>query len=117
MTTVTEQRILREAEEDRKSASNANLVPGGSPINGILKGGKLWKQQSLDGNTNKAPEMQQVSFFLKKLLSINFNLVRFEKYLELEFFTQFRQEIKSLFKLQQTRCFLKLIAFCSVAYN
>lgn len=63
MTTVTEQRILREAEEDRKSASNANLVPGGSPINGILKGGKLWKQQSLDGNTNKAPETQQVSFF------------------------------------------------------
>jgi hypothetical protein len=60
MTTVTEQRILREVEEERKN-SNSNIIPGGSPINGILKGGKLWKQQSIEANTIKLPEPQQVS--------------------------------------------------------
>ncbi|RZC33752.1 uncharacterized protein BDFB_001067, partial [Asbolus verrucosus] len=60
MTTVTEQRILREVEEERKT-SNLNAVPGGSPINGILKGGRLWKQQSLEANAAKPPEPQQMA--------------------------------------------------------
>lgn len=52
MTTVTEQRILKEAEDERKhSCSSPSVPPGGSPISGILKGGKLWKQQgSLETN-------------------------------------------------------------------
>lgn len=58
MTTVTEQRILREVEEERKTPPN--VVPGGSPINGILKGGKLWKQQSVEASVAKPPEPQQV---------------------------------------------------------
>lgn len=66
MTTVTEQRILKEAEEERKhSALNPNVPPGGSPVSGILKGGKLWKQQgSLEASgTNKilSTEPPQVS--------------------------------------------------------
>ncbi|XP_030746755.1 uncharacterized protein LOC115875438 isoform X2 [Sitophilus oryzae] len=47
MSTVTQQQILRDAENDRYShQSSQNYQPGGSPISGILKGGKLWKQQS-----------------------------------------------------------------------
>lgn len=62
MTTVTEQRILKEAvEEERKHNSLSPSVPlGGSPISGILKGGKLWKQQgSLETNgVNKPPSLE-----------------------------------------------------------
>ncbi|KYB27687.1 hypothetical protein TcasGA2_TC010445 [Tribolium castaneum] len=59
MTTVTEQRILREIEEERKTPPT-NAVAGGSPINGILKGGKLWKQQSIEATVAKPPEPQQL---------------------------------------------------------
>lgn len=64
MTTVTEQRILKEAEEERKhSCSSPSVPPGGSPISGILKGGKLWKQQgSLEANgTNKTSVSTEAS--------------------------------------------------------
>lgn len=57
-----------EEKKDERPTPSARLnVPtGGSPISGILKGGKLWKQPSLDGGTpgsvpNKMPELQQVS--------------------------------------------------------
>ncbi|XP_060517058.1 uncharacterized protein LOC132696321 [Cylas formicarius] len=50
MTTVTQQQILREAEEEKKHLSQNSQFPNGSPIAGILKGGRLWKQQSNDGN-------------------------------------------------------------------
>ncbi|KAF7263447.1 hypothetical protein GWI33_002280, partial [Rhynchophorus ferrugineus] len=49
MTTVTQQQFLREAENEKTPH-----LPGGSPISGILKGGKLWKmqsQQSVDTNS------------------------------------------------------------------
>ncbi|XP_076270715.1 uncharacterized protein LOC143202797 isoform X2 [Rhynchophorus ferrugineus] len=49
MTTVTQQQFLREAENEKTPHP-----PGGSPISGILKGGKLWKmqsQQSVDTNS------------------------------------------------------------------
>ncbi|XP_044267297.1 uncharacterized protein LOC123013053 [Tribolium madens] len=60
MTSVTEQRILREVEEERKTPPINNAVAGGSPINGILKGGKLWKQQSIEASVVKPPEPQQL---------------------------------------------------------
>lgn len=59
MTTVTEQRVLREVEEEQKSP--LVNISSGSPINGILKGGKLWKQQSIESNLTKPPEPQPVS--------------------------------------------------------
>lgn len=67
MTTVTEQRILKEAEDERKhSCSSPSVPPGGSPISGILKGGKLWKQQgSLETNGASkisSSEVPQVKF-------------------------------------------------------
>lgn len=60
MTTVTQQQILREAEELKRSAPPAQ----GSPISGILKGGKLWKQQSqqsLDSGVPRGAEPTLVS--------------------------------------------------------
>ncbi|KAJ3655139.1 hypothetical protein Zmor_014277 [Zophobas morio] len=60
MTTVTEQRILREVEDERKTPT-LSVAPGGSPINGILKGGKLWKQQSVEMSVSKPPEPQQTT--------------------------------------------------------
>ncbi|XP_044753027.1 uncharacterized protein LOC123312586 isoform X2 [Coccinella septempunctata] len=54
-----------ERREDRPTPSvRLNVPVGGSPISGILKGGKLWKQPSLEGTTsggpsNKTPELQQ----------------------------------------------------------
>lgn len=61
MTTVTEQRILKEAEEERRGSPSPSLPqPGGSPISGILKGGRLWKQQSSETNAPRGSETQQV---------------------------------------------------------
>ncbi|CAH0558337.1 unnamed protein product [Brassicogethes aeneus] len=51
MTTTTEQRMLREVqqqEEETRRKTPSPLPNPGSPISGILKGGRLWKQQSLD---------------------------------------------------------------------
>lgn len=57
MTTVTERRTVREVEESVKTSGEVSpapspcsspALPTGSPISGILKGGKLWKQQSQD---------------------------------------------------------------------
>lgn len=63
MTSVTEQRILREMEdEDRRIKTPSPSLPiGGSPMNGILKGGRLWKPQSLEANGAKCMEAAQVS--------------------------------------------------------
>ncbi|KAK9869598.1 hypothetical protein WA026_003346 [Henosepilachna vigintioctopunctata] len=52
-------------EQRTDPSTRPNVPPGGSPISGILKGGKLWKQPSLDngpgGNSapNKGQELQQ----------------------------------------------------------
>lgn len=64
MTSVTEQRILREMEdEERKTKTPSPSLPiGGSPISGILKGGRLWKPQTLDASSAKSLEMAQVSY-------------------------------------------------------
>lgn len=53
---------MREVEEGAPGSDNPIpcLPPGGSPISGILKGGRLWKQPSLDVNTARALELQQV---------------------------------------------------------
>ncbi|XP_045472277.1 uncharacterized protein LOC123679011 [Harmonia axyridis] len=54
-----------ERREERPTPSiRLNVPAGGSPISGILKGGKLWKQSSLDGGnsgslSNKTLELQQ----------------------------------------------------------
>lgn len=54
MTTVSERRIIREIEDDKNATQKLIIPPGGSPISGILKGGRLWKQSSLDStNVNK----------------------------------------------------------------
>lgn len=63
MTTVSERRVMREAEENVRVESPGvpNLPSGGSPISGILKGGRLWKQGSLETNSSRNVEPQQVS--------------------------------------------------------
>ncbi|KAL3283354.1 hypothetical protein HHI36_006502 [Cryptolaemus montrouzieri] len=54
-----------ERRDERNTSSSRLSVPsGGSPISGILKGGKLWKQPSLDGGTvgnipSKSQDLQQ----------------------------------------------------------
>lgn len=72
MTSVTEQRILREMEDDERKVNtpSPSLPVGGSPISGILKGGRLWKPQTLEANGAKCLEAAQVSrwFFFVKLL-------------------------------------------------
>lgn len=76
MTTVTERRLVREVEDTPGAPSASDTSPSpslqgtGSPISGILKGGKLWKQQNItDGSigppsaqvTNKASDNVQVN--------------------------------------------------------
>lgn len=53
MTTVTERRLVREVEDSSPvdtspspSIQSGGGLGSGSPISGILKGGKLWKQQN-----------------------------------------------------------------------
>ncbi|KRT84994.1 hypothetical protein AMK59_1488, partial [Oryctes borbonicus] len=58
MTTVTERQMVKEIE-DRKSSPTLNIPPGGSPISGILKGGRLWKQAGEMNNQVKVPDLQQ----------------------------------------------------------
>lgn len=77
MTTVTEQRVMREVHQDEEAVGRRNPVPpGGSPISGILKGGRLWKQQSVDvtGTANssaaKQPETQQVGSTIVRIVGI-----------------------------------------------
>lgn len=65
MTTVSERRIMREIEDEAKASSpTPSLPPGGSPISGILKGGKLWKQSSLESANTLKIEVQQVKIFI-----------------------------------------------------
>lgn len=60
MTTVSERQAIKELEE-KKSSPLLNIPPGGSPISGILKGGKLWKQGGTEINNQvKVPDLQQV---------------------------------------------------------
>lgn len=55
MTTVTEHRIINETEDIERKIPSPSV---GSPISGILKGGRLWKQQSLDvGNVKTAEQV------------------------------------------------------------
>lgn len=74
MTTVTERRLVREVEDTSPldtspspSIQSGGSAGVGSPISGILKGGKLWKQQSgadtpvpVGTPLNKASENLQV---------------------------------------------------------
>lgn len=64
MTSVTEQRILREIEDEERRAKtpSPSLPIGGSPISGILKGGRLWKPQTFEANGAKCLETAQVGF-------------------------------------------------------
>ncbi|CAH1118009.1 unnamed protein product [Phaedon cochleariae] len=43
-------------EDDKPSEENSPLPSHGSPVAGILKGGKLWRQQSLENNALKVNE-------------------------------------------------------------
>lgn len=62
MTTVSERRIFREIDDD-KNATQKLIPPGGSPISGILKGGRLWKQSSLDStNMNRNDQVSKMAF-------------------------------------------------------
>ncbi|KAK5646938.1 hypothetical protein RI129_005402 [Pyrocoelia pectoralis] len=61
MTTVTERQITREIEDDKQRSNSPNLSQIGSPISGILKGGRLWKQQSQEINNMKNIEQQRAS--------------------------------------------------------
>lgn len=55
---------MREIEDEAKAPSpTPSLPPGGSPISGILKGGKLWKQSSLESANTMRIEVQQVKMF------------------------------------------------------
>lgn len=73
MTTVSERRIIREIDEEPKNIySTTNVPPGGSPISGILKGGRLWKQTSLDSTNPNKNDNQQV-----KLIRINYYIISF----------------------------------------
>ena len=58
-TTVTERRIIR--QEQNFYPQNVNQCP----VNGILKGGKMWKQSSLEFPINDNNKQQSiVSIFL-----------------------------------------------------
>lgn len=61
MTTVTERRIMREMKDDKQRPASPTHLSGGSPISGILKGGRLWKQHSQDMNNAKNIELQQAT--------------------------------------------------------
>lgn len=75
MTTVSERRIIREIDDDCKN-NVANVPPGGSPISGILKGGRLWKQTSFDSsNMNRNNDNQQVLFYsTRRIFRINYEI-------------------------------------------
>lgn len=63
MTTATERQVIQDVEE-RKSSPTPNVPPGGSPISGILKGGRLWKQSGVEiNNQGKVSDLQQVGQF------------------------------------------------------
>ena len=60
MSTMTERRIIKEVDEELKKSSQSPGPSGGSPISGILKGGRLWKQPSSEIGNVKVVEPQQV---------------------------------------------------------
>ncbi|KAF5281289.1 hypothetical protein FQA39_LY05175 [Lamprigera yunnana] len=60
MTLSHERQTMREVDED-KHCSSPNLSQIGSPISGILKGGRLWKQHSQDINNSRNLDVQQVT--------------------------------------------------------
>lgn len=71
MTTVTERQVIKEIEE-RKSSPTPTVPPGGSPISGILKGGRLWKQSGAEiNNQPKVSDLQQVGQFRLGMLKVN----------------------------------------------
>lgn len=56
----------RSGDGDHEFSNNpgAGMPPGGgSPISGILKGGRLWKQHSGEANNGKNFELQQVNTY------------------------------------------------------
>ncbi|KAK4880275.1 hypothetical protein RN001_008421 [Aquatica leii] len=57
--TVAERQVMRE-DDDKRSISPSHLQIG-SPISGILKGGRLWKQHSQDLNNFRNIELQQAT--------------------------------------------------------
>lgn len=48
-----QQYLIDSLENDRKEDVQLNIPTADSPVSGILKGGKLWRQQSLENNTLK----------------------------------------------------------------
>lgn len=52
----------RDGDGEHELTNNSGMLPGGdSPISGILKGGRLWKQHSGEANNVKNFELQQAS--------------------------------------------------------
>ncbi|XP_017774355.1 PREDICTED: uncharacterized protein LOC108561078 isoform X2 [Nicrophorus vespilloides] len=60
---IPERRQRKEMLEDERKESSPSptpsLQPGGSPISGILKGGRLWKQQPADVNNMRSEFLHQ----------------------------------------------------------
>lgn len=60
MTTVTERRIVREADDQLQRKGDAGLDSDGK-LNGILKGGKLWKSTDSEDSQTKPPDQPWTS--------------------------------------------------------
>ncbi|XP_075213658.1 uncharacterized protein LOC142319869 [Lycorma delicatula] len=56
MTTVTERRIVREADDQQVQRKTDSGIDGDGKLSGILKGGKLWKSTDSDDSQSKPPE-------------------------------------------------------------